>query len=277
MEIPITKIVVLMKHSLKKAINKLGKKQRPNLTIFFISKEPRLPKTLSIKSKIAKELNINLQVCKIAETRSFESLMHKIKEKSNDPTTHGVVIHRPLPAQLSTESIYDFIALKKEIEGHRRKTSYLPPIGNALLTVLKYIFTQKLSSVNPFFDPQKDSVTIKKIFKNKKVVYINKGNTDNASIGKSLTDSKINYISITPLTPEPESYYKEADVLITTVDGFVKCEILKKGVVFLNINGVNSDKKIKKIASYYSSPKNPIELVESYCLFRNLIDAVKLH
>ena len=75
--------------------------------------------------------------------------MHLIKEKSQDPDINGIIIQQPLPAQLSTASIYEYIPTVKEIEGHKNKSPFYPPLGLAVLTLLKSIYEKSSQPLTP--------------------------------------------------------------------------------------------------------------------------------
>lgn len=283
MEIPGLKIASHLEKLLKKEVKK-RKKKLLLCTILVGNSQDQLS-FVKIKAKTAKRLGIGFELVHLKNTPSFEDFMHKIKEKSLDPKVTGIIIQQPLPAQLSTESIYEYIPVPKEIEGHRRKTVYLPPIGNAIITVLKYVFGANKVNDEIIINPKKDKNYLKKILRNKKVILIGRGITGGHPIGKTLTEFKVNYISINSQTPEPQTYIKEADIVITAVGKkVIQMSDLKPGVVLLNV-GLRREKNklkgdydegdIKKIASYYSTTPGGIGPIDVLYLFKNLIDASK--
>lgn len=242
---------------------------------------------MKIKAKLATRLGIKFDFQNFKQTPLFEEFMHKIKHKSLEPDVTGIIIQQPLPAQLSTESIYDCIDIKKEIEGHRKKTSFFPPIGLAVLTVLKYIFSgNKEGSKNILIDWSKDRRFFKYALRNKKIVLVGRGLTGGAPIGKTLSEAKINYIGINSTTPEPESYYREADVIITAVGTKVLVpQFLKPGVVLINVGvrkergvlkGDYDEREVKNIAGYYTPTPGGVGPIDVLYLYKNLIDAAKL-
>lgn len=283
MEIPGIKIASHLEKLLKKEVRK-RKKKLLLCTILVGSSQDQLS-FVKIKAKTAKRLGIGFELVHLKNTPSFEDFMHKIKEKSLDPKVTGIIIQQPLPAQLSTESIYEYIPVPKEIEGHRRKTVYLPPIGNAIITVLKYVFGANKVSDEIMVNPKKDKNYLKKILRNKKVILIGRGITGGHPIGKTLTEFKVNYISINSQTPEPQTYIKEADIVITAVGKkVIQMSDLKPGVVLLNVGlrreknklkGDYDESDIKKIASYYSPTPGGIGPIDVLYLYKNLIDASK--
>ena len=284
MEISGKKLADLMKKELKREVKKL--KGKPKLTTFLVGQSAEQISYVKIKKKLAHQLGIDFEFVNLKTVPPFEKFLLRIKEKSIDPQVTGIIIQQPLPAQLSTDSIYNYIAIEKEIEGHRHKTSFYPPLGLAILTILKYIYNKNLSAQDLFINPSKDRTFFKRMYHNKKIVLIGRGVTGGAPIGKTLTDFRINYINIHSHTPQPESYLKEADVIISAVGKKVLSpEVLKAGVVLINVGlrregtklkGDFDEKKIKKIASFYTPTPGGIGPIDVIYLYKNLIDAARL-
>lgn len=285
MEINGKQISEFIAKSLKKEIKKLKKRHPFKLTTFLIGESDEQLSFVKIKSKMAKKLGIGFELIHIKKTPSFEEFAHKIKEASLSDTA-AIIIQQPLPAQLSTDSLYDFIDITKEIEGHKRKTPFLPPIGLAVLTVLKYVFNKPKLTNHLIIDANKDRRFFKKIFRNKRVVLVGRGITGGKPIGRTLSEVKINYISINASTPESFSYYKEADVIITAVGKkVISPAAIKPGAVLINVGlrkeagklkGDYDEREIKNITSFYTPTPGGVGPIDVIYLFKNLIDAVKL-
>src|SRR3990172_2697668 len=170
MEIPGKKIAAAIEKVLKRERKKLPKKTPLKLTTFLVGNAADQLSYVKIKAQTAKRLGIKFELIHLRTTPSFEEFMHKIKEKSQDPKTTAIIIQQPLPAQLSTESLYEYIPSLKEIEGHKRKSLFLPPIGLAVLTVLKYIYSKSRSGKDLIIDIQNEKSLFKKLFRNKRLV-----------------------------------------------------------------------------------------------------------
>lgn len=284
MEISGKRMADLMKKELKKEIKHIKKKLK--LVTFLIGQSSDQLSFVKIKKQLAYQLGISFEFIHLKSVPAFEKFMVKIKEKSLDPTVTGIIIQQPLPAQLSTNSIYNYIPLEKEIEGHHNKTPFFPPIGLAILTILKHVFNQTKSGREMFFYPDKDRSFFKKILHYKKIVLIGRGITGGQPIGKTLTDFKINYINVHSHTPQPESYYKEADIIISAVGKkVIDPTNIKPGVVLINV-GLRREKgklkgdyeknEIKKIASFYTPTPGGVGPIDTLYLYKNLIDAAEL-
>ena len=279
------KIALFLQKEVKKEVRKL-KKDRPLLTVFLIGSSPDQVSFVKIKSKLAKKLAIEYRLIHLKSVPNFISFANRIKAEVNDPRVSGIIIQQPLPAQLSTDSIYDYIPLVKEVEGHRKKSIFYPPIGLAVLTIVKYIYTGRKIDKRLLVNLDKDRHFFKKIFKNKKVVLVGRGTTGGKPIGQVLQNVKINYININSQTVNPEDYLRQADVIITAVgQNVIAPSMLKAGVVLINVGlrkergklkGDYDEKEIQKVASYYTPTPGGVGPIDVLYLYKNLVDAAKL-
>ena len=286
MKFPGKETASLIQKLIKKEVEKMKNKQKIKLVTFLIERSEESLSFVKIKAQVAKKLNIDFELIHLKKTPSFEIFMRQIKQKSIDDKSTGLIIQHPLPAQLSTNSIYNCIDIEKEIEGHKNKSPFIPPIGLAVLTALKYIYGKNTISRNLIVDIEKDKLFFKNVFRTKKIVLIGRGITGGEPIGKTLTGVKINYFAINSKTPSSEIYIKEADLIITAVGKKVLYpEILKPGVALINVGlrrengklkGDYDEKEIKDIASFYTSTPNGIGPIDTLYLYKNLLLAVKL-
>ena len=167
MEIPGKEIAERIEKLLKREVKKL--KKPITLVDFLIGNSEEQLSFVKIKSQTAKRLGTHFETVHMKKVPSFEKFMHVLKEKSMDPNVTGIIIQQPLPSQLLTNSIYDYIPDLKEIEGHKYKTSFVPPIGLSILTALKYVFDSHKVNDHLLLDLKKDKDVFKKLMKNKKL------------------------------------------------------------------------------------------------------------
>ena len=282
-----THIAEVLEKSLKKEFKVLIKKKKSiKLVVFLIGTSPEQLSFVSIKKKLAKRLGVAFEFIHLKTSPPFEAFVRMIKEKSHDPKTTGIIIQQPLPSQLSTDSVYDFITLEKEIEGHRKKTTFFAPLGLAVMTVLKFIYIHPKVDAELLINVYKDLNAIKKVTKHKKVVIIGRGITGGKPIGKTLTDAKINFVGINSQTPNPEEYTKEADIIITAVGKkALNPLMIKQGVMLINVGmrkektklfGDYDEKEIKQIAQYYTPTPGGVGPLDVLYLFKNLLDAARM-
>lgn len=286
MEINGLKLARVMQRILKQDVQKTKKKKPLKLATFLIGESDEQLSFVRIKSKLAKKLRIGFELIHNKKVPFFEDFMHSIKEKSLDPKITGIIIQQPLPAQLSTASIYDYIPENKEIEGHQHKPLFLPPLGLTVLTILKYIYGKARLDRGLFIDPRKDKILFKKILRSKKIVLIGRGITGGQPIGQVLSEFKINYIGINSKTPDPQNYLREADIIISAVGKkIITPDIIKPGVILISaglrrekgrLRGDYDEKEIKDIASFYTPTPGGAGPLDVLYLYKNLIEARKM-
>lgn len=286
MLIPVKKILKELEIELKNEVSKLSKKNKLKLVLFMVGDTPEQLVFVKAKQKMAKKLGVSFELVQYKTVPSFEPLLRKIKEKSQEVGVTGIAVQQPLPPQLSTESMFDFIALNKEIEGHRRKTEFYSPLALAFLTLLKFIYIHPEIDKKLFLDNKKDFESIRRVLKHKQIVYITNESTNGKPVLKTLSELKINFIGINPLTTNPQEYYKEADIIISAVGKKVlTSEMLKQGVVLFNVGvrdengklvGDYDEKEIDDVSAYHTGISENMEDLDILYLFKNLVDAAKM-
>lgn len=284
MEIPGIKIAQIIKQSLKSEVKKLKKPLK--LVTVLIGESSEQLSYVAAKKKAAQELGIKFEFVHFKKTPYFQEFAQFIKTKAGEPETTGMIIQQPLPSQLNTDSLYDYIPLTKEIEGHRRKTVFVPAIGLAVLTIFKYLYADHELSDKLVVNFEKDKNLFKKLIKNEKVVLVGRGTTGGKPIGKTLSAVGINYINVNSNTPSPEDYFKEADVIITAVGKkVIAADVLKAGVILINtglrrekgrLKGDYDERDIKNVAKYYTTTPGGVGPIDVLYLYKNLIDAARL-
>lgn len=269
---------------LKKERKKI--KKPVGLTVFLIGSSPEQLSFVKIKSNMAKALKVNFKLIHLTKTPNFIDFANLLKKEVDDKNVTGIIIQQPLPAQLSTDSIYDYIPRTKEIEGHRKKSEFIFPLGLAVMTIIKYVYDGKKKNDSLFVDLKRDRLLFKKILKGKKIIVVGRGITGGKPIGKTLGDLNINYINTNSLTINPESYYITADLIITAVGKkVIEPAMLKPGVILINagvrkengkLKGDYEEKEIKNIASFYTPTPGGSGPIDVVYLYKNLIDAAKM-
>lgn len=286
MIIPVKQLVERLEAELKKEVEKLSKKRKLKVVVFLVGNSPEQLSFVRIKQQTAKRLGILFELIQYKTPPFFEPFLRKIKEMSQHPEVTGIIVQQPLPPQLVTESTYDFIALEKEIEGHRKKTEFFSPLGLAVLTLLKYIYIHPKADAKLFIDKKKDFEALRRVLKHKQVIVIGRGITGGHPIVKTFSEIKINFMGINSQTPNPAEYYKEADILIPAVGKKILLpEMIKPGAVLINIGvrkengklrGDYDEKEVNPIAAYYTPTPGGIGPLDVLYLFKNLVDAAKM-
>ncbi len=287
MKLPGKQIAEALQVNLKQEVQILKKKGIPlKLVDILIGEADDQISFVKIKEKMAQKLGVEFEFVHLIKTPSFENFANILKGYSVDPKVTGIIVQQPLPFQLQTDSLYNFIPLSKEIEGHKLKTTFCAPLGLAILTALKYVFKGSVVSADLFVDLSKDTDFFKKNLRSKKVVIIGRGMTGGLPIGETFKKLKLDFLSVASQTFEPHAYYKDADIIITAVGKkIITSDMLKPGAVLLNVGLRREDEKlrgdyeedeVKDVSSLYSSTPGGIGPIDVVYLFKNLLDASKL-
>jgi len=276
----------LIIEDLKKKVE--GMEKKPHLADFLIDGQPHDYAFVRTKERNVQKVGGTFSFFDYPKIPDFFEFANKLRSVGNDPSVTGIIIQQPLPKNLSTDTIYNYIHLKKEIEGHKNKSDFYPPLGLAVLTILKYIFMPgdktDVDMVKVNF--KKDAQFFKQVLKRKKIVLIGKGETGGKPVGHLLNQAKINFINIQSKTPNPEFFYKEADIIISAVGKkILKPEHIKQGVILMNIGlhrendswkGDYDEEEIKDIAGFYTPTTGGVGPLDIAYLVDNLVKATKM-
>lgn len=275
---------------LKKDIRDGKKKgwEAPRLVIFTVKPSDESKAYIGIKKKSVETIGGDFMLIEYKKTPRFEDFANKVASLASDPRTTGIVIQHPLPASLSTLTILDYIPPLKEIEGFKKKPEFDQPIGLAVLTMVKSVFTP-IDADDPasvIVDIHRDANFFKNIFKRKRVVLLGRGLTGGQPVGDALTKAKINYINLNSQTPATLSFMEQADVIISAVGKtVVDPAYIKDGAVLLSVGlhkegsvwvgDYNEDMIKHKVLAYSPTPGGIGPLNVAY-LLHNLVRAWKL-
>ncbi len=78
---------------------------KPKLSIIQVGNDYGSTVYVNNKSKLGKELGIDVELIKLDESITQDQLVTKINELNNDKTTHGILIQKPLPKHIDEHTI----------------------------------------------------------------------------------------------------------------------------------------------------------------------------
>lgn len=275
------KTYTYLKNQVKK--NKL----KPNLVVFSVKPKDQDLSFIKSKKNAVKKIGADFTLINYKKTPRFEEFAKKIRAYAGKKSTTAIIIQKPLPSSLDSITLYNYIPQEKEIEGHKKKPLFIPPISQAVLTIAKYVYYSGNNNPEKFlFNLDEDIFLIKSIFKKKYVVIIGRGETGGKPIGQTFSGLKINYININSKTPSPKRFFKQADYIITCVGKkIINPDDLKKGVFLIGVGirkeagkwqGDYDSLEIKDIASFYTPTPGGVGPVDIACLMRNLVQSAMI-
>lgn len=251
----------------------------PRLVIFTVTPDALTEIFLREKQKLASSLGIDCQIKRYDTVPLFQQFATDIRTAANSKKNHAVIIQRPLPPELSSSTLENFIPLVKEVEGTKYKTTYFSPVGMVTLSLLKYLATD----FNQWKIRPKDTEFFKRHFKKKFIVLAGRGKTSGQPIANTLVQFKLGMVITHSHTPEPENFYRQADIIITTTgQPIINKNNIKPGVVLINFGyrrendktlGDYNVNEIAEAAGYYTPIIRGTGPLDLLFLMQNVLSA----
>jgi methylenetetrahydrofolate dehydrogenase (NADP+) / methenyltetrahydrofolate cyclohydrolase len=262
-----------------------------------VSKLPRSPKLVSIvvgdmggsvfyqnlKKRKAEELGIDIEIKHFDESVRLDDIIGLIKKLNNDRSVNGIMLQIPLPDNFTlTERNYIINAIdtNKDVDGMRSDSNYESPVVRAVMHAIKEAerneevlnIVRLASKVRP--------LTLN-------IVILGHTGFEGEKIYKKLENMKMLFNCDFDLeganskTLKLENIVQNADVIIsaTGVVGLIKPDIVKKGVVLIDVGAPKGDidKEAYEKASFVSPVPGGIGPLTIYYLLENIYkSAIKL-
>ena len=263
--------VVLSK--LKKEI--VANDLKPKLVIVQIGSDPSSIIYIKQKEKAANFLGLSLEIIRKDSTVSQSDIESLIDKLNKDIEVQGIIVQKPLPAQINSDQIDASINLGKDIDGLNPRSSFVPASARGIVELLDYY------KVN---------------VSGKKVVIVGTSKLVGRPTGLQLKKKGALVTFCDDKTSDLASKTKEADILVVAVGKpkLITGQMVKKGAIVIDvgINRVqNQESRIKnlkskivgdvdfdsvsKIASYITPVPGGVGPMTVAALMQNLVDAAK--
>ncbi|MDP4011476.1 MAG: bifunctional 5,10-methylenetetrahydrofolate dehydrogenase/5,10-methenyltetrahydrofolate cyclohydrolase [Candidatus Roizmanbacteria bacterium] len=286
MVIPCEEIVSCLDEQLYAQIVELKKHNiTPNLVTILLGQEPEQLSFVSIKQKKAEKIGTDFEFQNLSSAPSFDDFLTVLATKVNNPSTTGIIIQHPLPENYDIQKMYSIIPASKEIEGHLSSSTFQFPLSLAVLSCIKYIFSEVKTPEDAIVDFQQDTPFFQSILKKKNIVIVGKGPTGGKPIAKVFHDLGVEYTVVDSHTQNPHEIFQSADIIITaTGQKIIFPDQIKQGVVLLNVglrkeNGVLKgdfdEDEIKEKASWYNITPHGIGPLDVSYLYKNLLESAR--
>ncbi len=210
----------------------------PQLVVFSINPDEATLAFLRNKKKAVEYIGGTFKLLRFGKNQRFEELANKLSEIAQDASNHAIIIQQPLPASLSTMTIFDFVPLEKEIEGYKLKTPFENPLSLAVLTMLKATYQPEAQKdyASVFVDLKKDATTLKNLLRKKKIVLIGRGRTGGRPTAEMLLKLHIPFVNLNSKTVSPEQFLREADIIISAVGKpVIESSFVRDGAVLISV------------------------------------------
>ncbi|MBI4137585.1 bifunctional 5,10-methylenetetrahydrofolate dehydrogenase/5,10-methenyltetrahydrofolate cyclohydrolase [Candidatus Roizmanbacteria bacterium] len=244
----------------------------PKLAVIQVGNDTSSESYIRMKREVAKKIGAEVTVKHFPNSVFFQELAEAIHAFNADPHVYGIIIQRPLPPMLQTDAFNTAVALPKDIDGFRIKSTFRPPIALAIFHILRHVYDLKNVTTH---------------LKSKHIVILGRGETAGKPIADMFSDKKVAFIQCHSQTTNMHEFTREADIIISCVgkSNIVKNDMIKEGAVLIGV-GINRDEKgklhgdydedeIKQKASFYTPTPGGVGPLNVAYLMSNLVMAAE--
>lgn len=263
---------------LKKRVLILRNKQIvPRLAIVAVGTDPVSSVYVRQKEAALDKIGARATIVHLPRSTTQSELLKIIQRFSNDNNVHGIIVQRPLPSHLDSDTITETIDLKKDVDGFQPNSSFTMPIAEAIFSILEYIYYSRKNKNTKFVQ----------WLGSKKIVVVGKGETGGGPIRSLFTKMGIGTRGIDSKTLNPNHITRQADIIISAVGKrrIIKSLAIKKGAILISVglhkendgklHGDYEEREIKNIASFYTPSPGGVGPVNVAMLLKNLVTATE--
>lgn len=265
--------------NLKKKVVFLQQKNiTPSLAVILVGDNPASLAYIKQKQNAAEKIGAKIIFNHQQSGISSATLKKFVDEYNTDPSVHGLIIQRPLPAEMGEVTpILNTVSPKKDVDGFVPNSPFDVPVASAVGEILKNVHAQEKN--NKEFLPW---------LKQKNIVVIGRGETAGAPIVSYLQKLECATSIIHSQTPNTEELMKQADIIISCVgkSRVVTPGAIKPGVILISVgiwrdkegklHGDYEEEEIAYVASFYTPTPGGVGPVNVACLMKNLLKAAQM-
>lgn len=267
---------------LKKRVGELAKKNIiPHLVIILVGQDLASQAYVRQKELKAAEIGAKATVVNYELGITNHELLSTIQQLNNDNNIHGVIVQRPLPAQIDEHAVDNAVVAQKDVDGFRDDSLFLPPLGIAVYKILENVYASTRGA-----DARKPQGFVK-LLQSKKIVVLGKGKTGGKPVAQVLNQREIPFTVVDSKTPNPDQVTKKADIIISAVgkQKTITKENIKQGTSLIGVgmfkgqdgklHGDYEEEDIKDVASMYTPVPGGVGPVNVAMLLENVVIAAQ--
>ena len=269
------------KEEVEKFIAQYGKK--PTLAVVLVGEDPASQVYVSTKTKMAKEIGMNVEDHLLEKTVQEEELLKVIDQLNNNDEVNGILVQLPLPDHMDSRLIIDAIDPAKDADGFHAINVGRNSIGGDLLA-------KTFTPCTPLgcYLMLKNSVSD---LKGMHAVIIGRSNIVGKPMAQLLLEESCTVTIVHSKTRNIEEMTKQADIVVAAVGRplMVKKDWVKPGAIVIDV-GINRidhpDKpgktklvgdvdyaEVSEIASAITPVPGGVGPMTIACLLKNTVDA----
>ena len=269
------------KEEVEKFVDQYGKK--PTLAVVLVGEDPASQVYVSTKTKMAKEIGMNVEDHLLEKTVAEEDLLKLIDELNNNNEVNGILVQLPLPDHMDSRLIIDAIDPAKDADGFHAVNVGRNSIGGDLL---KKTFTP-CTPLGCYLMLKKTVPDLKGMH----AVIIGRSNIVGKPMAQLLLEESCTVTIVHSKTRNIEEVTKQADIVVAAVGRplMVKKNWVKPGAIVIDV-GINRIDhpdnpgktklvgdvdygEVSEIASAITPVPGGVGPMTIACLLKNTVDA----
>ena len=253
-------------------------KSPPTLAVVLVGEDPASQVYVKTKTKMAKEIGMNVEDHFFEKTVSEANLLDLIHQLNTNVDVNGILVQLPLPDHIDSRVIIDAIDPAKDADGFHAINVGRNSIGGDLL---QKTFTP--------CTPLGCYLMIKKIEPNlsgKKAVIVGRSNLNGKPMTQLLLKENCTVTITHSRTKDLKAECLEADIIVAAVGipELVKGDWVKKDAIVIDVginkteNGLVGDvafDEVSKVAKALTPVPGGVGPMTIACLLKNTIDCFK--
>ncbi|HRN96269.1 MAG TPA: bifunctional 5,10-methylenetetrahydrofolate dehydrogenase/5,10-methenyltetrahydrofolate cyclohydrolase [Candidatus Levybacteria bacterium] len=243
----------------------------PHLVIFTLGDESSWEVYVKRKLKWATILGIKATL-KNLQSANEQEVLEEIKQSNADPSVHGIIVQRPLPANIDKHAVIRQILPEKDVDGFRPDSPFEVPVWLAVKLILSHISVEYEDSLSSFL-------------KSSKVTVIGKGETAGTPIAEGIKMSGGNPSIIDSKTSDAHSVLSDSDIVVSCVGKkVVELESMHKGQILIGVgthiengklSGDFDEEQAEQSGTIYTPTPGGIGPLNLTFLFQNVLQAAQ--
>lgn len=211
-----------------------GTAAKLRLAVVMVGENAVIQKFVAQKKKVADSVGIEVRIYAFPGDITTNELRKKLSEIVHEKKNTGVIVQLPLPDHINTQYILNSVTPEKDVDMLSARS-----LGNFVVGKSS-IISPVAGSVKFFFDSYEIP------YRGKNIIIAGAGNLVGRPLTLWLLSEKATFSVINKDTPDPVSFFKTADIIISGMGqpNFIKGDMVKEGVVIIDAGTSESGGKL---------------------------------
>lgn len=266
----------------KKLASEIGElKEKPLVVSILIGSDPNSLLYTQMKQKKAEQFNIDFLPMKFPTKSSFENVSKQIRILNNSPEVKGIMIQLPIPKDflrgMHKSELINLINPDKDIDGMIDSSPYLSATVKGVMKILEYVSSLKFTESGSL---RRDAPLDDNKWYAKQVFAVvgSEGEVGLPLVHELADRGAREIIRLDKRNPECNMMdLQKADVVIscTGVSGLVDADMVKEGVIAIDVGLGDFDPSVYEKASLYTPKFGGVGPLTIISLMENILEAAK--